>query len=224
MAPIRVLIVDDHAILREGLKMVLGLEPDLEVAGEAGNGRDGVSLAAQLQPNVVLLDVLMPGLDGIDACRQIKSANPDIRVLMLTSHTAAQAVEAAVLAGASGYLVQNGGRDELLGSVRAVAQGESLLSPSVAAEVLARFTVLARKERERENDLLSGREKEVLALVARGLTNRQIAAELVLSENTARNHLSHILDKLGLSRRAQVAAYAAQRGLLEPPQSGQRQG
>jgi two-component system response regulator DevR len=224
MPPIRVLIVDDHAILREGLKMVLGLEPDLAVAGEAGNGRDGVRLAAQLQPDVVLLDVLMPGLDGIDACRQMKSARPETQVLMLTSHSAAQAVEAAVLAGASGYLLKNGGREELLRGIRAVAQGESLLSPSVAAEVLARFTTLARKERQRENDLLSDREKEVLALVARGLTNRQIAAELVLSENTARNHLSHILDKLGLSRRAQVAAYAAQRGLLEPPQAGQGQG
>jgi DNA-binding NarL/FixJ family response regulator len=199
--------------------MVLGLEPDLQVAGEAGNGRDGVRLAAQLQPDVVLLDVLMPGLDGIDACRQIKSARPDTRVLMLTSHTAAQAVEAAVLAGASGYLLKNGGREDLLRGIRAVAQGESLLSPSVAAGVLARFTDLARKERERENDLLSDREKEVLALVARGLTNRQIAGELVLSENTVRNHLSHILDKLGLSRRSQVAAYAAQRGLLEPPSS-----
>jgi DNA-binding NarL/FixJ family response regulator len=222
MAPIRVLIVDDHAILREGLKMVLGLEPDLAVVGEAGNGREGVRLAAQLQPDVVLMDVLMPGLDGIDACRQIKSALPDTRVLMLTSHSAAQAVEASVLAGASGYLLKNGGREDLLRGIRAVAQGESLLSPSVAAEVLARFAALARKERERENDLLSDREKEVLALVARGLTNRQIAAELVLSENTVRNHLSHILDKLGLSRRSQVAAYAAQRGMLEPPASGQR--
>ena len=222
MAPIRVLIVDDHAILREGLKMVLGLEPDLQVVGEAGNGRDGVRQAERLQPDVVLMDVLMPGLDGIDACRQIKSALPDARVLMLTSNTAAQAVEASVLAGASGYLLKNGGREDLLKGIRAVAQGESLLSPSVAAEVLARFAVLARKERERENDLLSDREKEVLALVARGLTNRQIAAELVLSENTVRNHLSHILDKLGLSRRAQVEAYAVQRGLLEPPASGQR--
>jgi len=222
MPVIRILIVDDHAILREGLKMVLGLEADLQVVGEAGNGRDGVRLAMQLQPDVVLLDVLMQGLDGIDACRQIKSVRPDTRVLMLTSHDAAQAVEAAVLAGASGYLLKNGGREDLLKGIRAVAQGESLLSPSVAAQVLERFALLTRKEREREQDLLSDREKQVLALVARGLTNRQIAAELVLSENTVRNHISHILDKLDLSRRSQVAAYAAQRGLLEPPPSGQR--
>ena len=222
MPVIRILIVDDHAILREGLKMVLGLEADLEVVGEADNGQEGVGLAARLKPDVVLLDVLMQGMDGIDACRQIKSVRPDTRVLMLTSHDAAQAVEAAVLAGASGYLLKNGGREDLLKGIRAVAQGEALLSPSVAAQVLERFALLTRKEREREQDLLSDREKQVLALVARGLTNRQIAAELVLSENTVRNHISHILDKLDLSRRSQVAAYAAQRGLLEPPPSGQR--
>lgn len=215
MSAIRILLVDDHAILREGLKMVLGLEPDLDVVGEAANGKEGVELALKLRPQLVLMDVLMTGIDGIDACRQIKSQLPDTKVLMLTSHDAAQAVEAAVLAGASGYLLKNGGREDLLQGIRAVAEGQSLLSPSITAKVLERFAHLTRKERERENDLLSQREKEVLVLVARGLTNREIAAELVITENTVRNHISHILDKLGLSRRSQAATYAVQHRLLD---------
>jgi DNA-binding NarL/FixJ family response regulator len=194
--------------------MVLGLEADFAVVGEAASGREAVAQATRLRPDVVLMDVLMDEVSGIDACREIKSAFPETRVLMLTSHDAAQAVEASVLAGASGYLLKNGGRDDLLKGIRAVARGESLLSPSITAQVLDRFADLSRKERERENDVLSEREKEVLVLVARGLTNRQIAAELVISENTVRNHLSHILDKLDLSRRSQVAAYAVQRGFL----------
>jgi DNA-binding NarL/FixJ family response regulator len=214
MAAIRILVVDDHGIVREGLKMVLSLEPDFEVVGEAASGREAVAQATRLQPDVVLMDVLMDEVSGIEACRQIKSALPETRVLMLTSHGAAQAVEASVLAGASGYLLKNGGREDLLKGIRAVAHGESLLSPSITAQVLGRFADLSRKERERENDVLSEREKEVLVLVAQGMTNRQIAAELVISENTVRNHLSHILDKLDLSRRSQVAAYAARHGLL----------
>jgi two-component system, NarL family, response regulator DevR len=221
MAAIKILVVDDHGIVREGLKMVLSLEADFAVVGEAASGKEAVDQALRLRPDVVLMDVLMDEVNGIDACRQIKSALPDIKVLMLTSHDAAQAVEASVLAGASGYLLKNGGREDLLKGIRAVAQGESLLSPRVTAQVLERFASLTRKERERENDLLSEQEKEVLVLVARGLTNRQIAAELIISENTVRNHLSHILDKLDLSRRSQVAAYAAQHGLL--PHDDQRE-
>jgi DNA-binding NarL/FixJ family response regulator len=214
MASIKILVVDDHGIVREGLKMVLGLEEDFQVVGEASSGPEAVAQATRLLPDVVLMDVLMNEGNGIDACRQIMSVLPDTRVLMLTSHEAAQAVEASVLAGASGYLLKNGGREDLLRGIRAVAQGESLLSPSVTAQVLGRFADLTLREREREKDILSEREKEVLVLVAQGMTNRQIASELVLSENTVRNHLSHILDKLDFSRRSQVAAYAAQRGLL----------
>ena len=214
MATIRILVVDDHGIVREGLKMVLSLEADFEVVGEAASGREAVAQPTRLQPDVALMDVLMDEVSGIDACRQIKSARPETRVLMLTSHDATQAVEASVLAGASGYLLKNGGREDLLKGIRAVASGESLLSPSITAQVLGRFADLSRKERERENDILSEREKEVLVLVAQGMTNRQIAGELIISENTVRNHLSHILDKLDLSRRSQVAAYAARHGLL----------
>ena len=216
MAQIRILVVDDHGIAREGLKMVLGLEPDFDVVGEAANGEQAVARALKLRPDVVLMDVLMAGTDGIEACRRIKNDLPDTKVLMLTSYDAAQAVESALLAGASGYLLKNGGREDLLKGVRAVATGQSLLSPDITAKVLERFADLTRRERERENDLLSEREKEVLGLVARGMTNREIAADLILSEHTVRNHISHILDKLSLSRRSQAAIYAAQHGLLEP--------
>ena len=216
MSTIRIMVVDDHGIVREGLKMVLALESDFDVVGEAASGDEAIASAPNLRPDVVLMDVLMAGTDGIDACRQIKSALPDTRVLMLTSHDETLAVEAAVLAGASGYLLKNGGREDLIKGIRAVAQGESLLSPSVAAKVLGRFADLTRKERERQNDLLSDREKEVLVLVAQGDTNKEIAAKLVLSENTVRNHVSHVLDKLDLSRRSQMATYAAQHGLLDP--------
>ena len=215
MSTIRIMVVDDHGIVREGLKMVLALESDFDVVGEAASGDEAIASAPNLRPDVVLMDVLMAGTDGIDACRQIKSALPDTRVLMLTSHDETLVVEAAVLAGASGYLLKNGGREDLIKSIRAVAQGESLLSPSVAAKVLGRFADLTRKERERQNDLLSDREKEVLVLVAQGDTNKEIAAKLVLSENTVRNHVSHVLDKLDLSRRSQMATYAAQHGLLD---------
>ena len=215
MTTIKILIADDHGILREGLKMVLGLEEDCQVVGEAASGKEAIQQAAVLRPDVVLMDVLMQDTNGIDACRQIRSALPDTKVLMLTSHEAAPAVEASVLAGASGYLLKNGGREDLLRGIRAVARGESLLSPSVTSQVLERFADLTRKEQQRENDLLSNREKEVLVLVAQGMTNREIASELIISENTVRNHLSHILDKLDLSRRSQVAVYAAQRGMLK---------
>jgi DNA-binding NarL/FixJ family response regulator len=144
---IKILVVDDHGIVREGLKMVLNLEPDFAVVGEAASGKEAVDQALRLRPDVVLMDVLMDEVNGIDACRQIKSALPETRVLMLTSHDAAQAVEASVLAGASGYLLKNGGRDDLLKGIRAVAQGESLLSPRVTAQVLERFASLTRKER-----------------------------------------------------------------------------
>ncbi len=214
-----ILIVDDHAIVREGLKMVLDLEADLEVVGQASDGGQAVAMASELTPDLVLMDVLMEGpggSDGIDACRQIKSNLPDTRVLMLTSHSASEAVEAAVLAGASGYLLKNGGREELLAGIRAVVAGDLLLAPSVTSDVLSRLGELTRGGQSPEEDLLTGREKEVLALVAEGLTNREIAGRLIISDNTVRNHVSHIMDKLDITRRSQAAAYAVRRGIAGP--------
>lgn len=215
MQRIRVMVVDDHEVVRLGLQAVLESEDDLEFVGGAGDAQGALREAEVSRPDVVLMDVRMPGLSGIEACRLLRERLPETRVLMLTSFGDEEAVFASIMAGASGYLLKNTGRRELLRAVRAAAGGESQLDPSVTGRVLARLRDLAAKEEDRESALLSEREKEVLALVARGHTNREIAAELVISENTARNHVSRILGKLGLTRRSEAATFAAQHGLLE---------
>ena len=159
------------------------------------------------------MDVRMPGLDGIQACRMLREVLPETKVVMLTSYSDEQAVMASIMAGASGYLLKNTRRAELLNAVRSAAAGESLLDPGVTARVLARLRELSVKEEDREVALLSEREKEVLALVAQGLTNKEIAAQLIIGENTARNHVSRILDKLDMSRRSEAAAFAVEHGL-----------
>ncbi len=224
MVDLRVVLVDDHRVVRDGLRMVLEAEGDIRVVGEAGDGRLGVELAQQLRPDIVLLDVLMPGMDGIETCREIKSRSPETKVLMLTSATEEDAVEGAILAGAAGYLLKNLGRQELLWAIRRAAEGASLLDPQVTARMMQRLKGLAEREREREAERLSEREKEVLALVAEGRTNREIGERLFISENTARNHVIRILDKLGLSRRSEAAAYAARHGLERPEGSAKGPG
>ena len=153
-------------------------------------------------------------MDGIEACRALREKLPETRVVMLTSYSDEEAVMASIMAGAAGYLLKNTGRADLIEAVRSAARGESLLDPGVTARVLSRLRDLASKEQDREVASLSDREKEVLALVADGLTNKEIAETLIISENTARNHVSRILDKLGLTRRSEAATFAAQHGLL----------
>ena len=215
MKPIRVMIVDDHEVVRLGLRAVLEPEDDIQVVADAATADAAIREAQIKRPNVVLMDVRMPGKDGIQACREIRERLPATRVLMLTSYSEEQAVLAAVLAGASGYLLKNVGRAELLRAIRVVAAGESLLDPAVTSSVLARLKELSSRE-DPEVALLSKREREVMALVAEGRTNKEIAGELIISENTARNHVSRILDKLGLTRRSEAATFAAQHGLLRP--------
>ena len=215
MPAIRVMVVDDHEVVRSGLKAILEPEDDLEVVGEAGSASEAIQRVQRLDPHVILMDVRMGEMSGIEACRLIRSAHPQVSVLMLTSFGEGEAVMASIMAGASGYLLKNVGRADLIKAIRAVVGGENLLDPAVTKQVMARLAQLAAKEDERAVQDLSGREKEVLVLVARGLTNREIAAELVISENTARNHVSRILEKLGLTRRSEAAAFAAQHGLLK---------
>ncbi|MDA0770772.1 MAG: response regulator transcription factor [Chloroflexi bacterium] len=211
---IKLMIVDDHEVVRLGLRSALELEDDMELMGDFADAKEALREAELLKPDVVLMDVRMPGMDGIEACRAMRDITPETRVIMLTSYSDQQAVFASIMAGASGYLLKNTGRADLLNAVRSVAGGVSLLDPAVTKQVLEKLKALTVKEEAREVEMLSDREREVLALVADGLTNKEIAAQLVISGNTARNHVSRILDKLGLNRRSEAAAFAAQHGLL----------
>ncbi len=215
MEPIKVLIVDDHEVVRLGLRSALDGVPDISVVGDAGDGATGVSEAGVLRPDVVLMDVRMPDMDGIEACRAIREALPDSRVVMLTSYTDEDAVMASIMAGACGYLLKNTGRVELLDAIRRASLGESLLDPGVTTPIITRLRELSAKEEDREVALLSEREREVLGLVARGLTNQQIAEALVISPNTVRNHVSRILEKLDMSRRSEAASFATRHGLVD---------
>ena len=214
---IRLMVVDDHEVVRTGLKAILEPENDIDVVAEAGSAQQAARMADTFEPDVILMDVRMEGMSGIEACRIIKSAHPSINVLMLTSFAEDEAVTSAIMAGASGFLLKNVNRADLLKAIRAVSQGQSLLDPAVTKSVMDRFANLLESEHDRALDAISSREREVLSLIAQGMTNRQIAEKLVISENTARNHVSRILDKLGLARRSEAAVFAAQHGLA--PQS-----
>ncbi len=210
---ITVLLVDDHEIVRTGLRAVFELEPDIEVVAEAADAPGALRAALAARPDVVLMDIRMETGDGISACRDLKAALPEAKVLMLTSFGTEEAVVSSIMAGASGFLLKNTGRDALVGAVRALAAGQSLLDPAVTGQVMRRLVSLANDAGPGELAELTAREREVLALVAEGKTNREIAAALVISEATARNHVSHIFEKLGLSRRSEAAALAARLGL-----------
>jgi DNA-binding NarL/FixJ family response regulator len=217
MSEIRVLVVDDHEVVRAGLRTVLADAEDIAIVGDAANAEEAVARAQALRPDIVLMDVRLAGesdVGGVEACREIRSLLPETRVLMFSSYGEREAVVSSVMAGAAGYITKNIGRAQLLGALRAVARGESLLDSKVTGPLLDRLKELAAKEQP-SDDPLSPREREVLTLIARGLTNREIAQELTISEHTARNHVTNILDKLGLSRRAEAAVYASRLGLLD---------
>jgi DNA-binding NarL/FixJ family response regulator len=215
---IRVMLVDDHEILRTGIRAVFELEDDIEVVAEAADGPGALVEAKKARPDVVLMDIRMGTGDGITACRELKAEVPETRVLMLTSFGTEEAVLSSLMAGASGFLLKNTGRDGLLNAVRTVATGGSLLDPAVTGAMVQKLVALATQTGPDELSELTGREREVLALVAKGRTNREIAADLVISEATARNHISHIFEKLGLSRRSEAAALATRLGLGQSPQ------
>jgi len=209
MAKIRILIVDDHEITRVGLRTTFEPEPDLAVVGEASNGAEALAKMAVLDPQLVLMDVRMEKMGGIEACREIKSRYPDVRILMLTSYTDEDAVISSILAGASGYLLKHLSRAELLRSIRLVAAGQTLIDANATQQALDRISQTPGWE-------LTEREREVLTLIARGYTNKLIADALTVTEKTARNHVSHILEKLGLSRRSEAAVFAVEHKLVPP--------
>lgn len=210
--PIRLFITDDHAIVRSGIRAVAATQPDIEVVGEAENGRIAVELVAQLQPDVVLMDLVMPEMDGIEAIRQITEADPTARILVLTSFAADDKVFPAIKAGAMGYLLKESGADELLEAIRGVHGGETMLHPAIARRLLDEVARPSKAQPPTEEPLTE-REVDVLRLVARGQSNREIAAELVISEATVRTHVSNVLAKLHLASRTQAALYALREGI-----------
>ena len=216
---IRVLVADDHMVVRQGIRSLLQAEPDLQVVGEAGDGRDAVRLARELQPDVVVMDLAMPGMDGMEATRAIKRTLPQTHVLALTVHESDEYFFRVLQAGASGYVLKRAAASELLSAVRAVAHGEVFLFPAVAKKLLADYLMRAQTRDERETrDLYAGltaREHEILTLIAEGLTNREIAERLMLSLSTVQTHYTHILEKLNLQNRAELIKYAIRRGLIE---------
>ena len=215
---IRVLLVDDHALFRRGLRATLELEPDMAVVGESGDGADAVRRAAETLPDVVLMDVRMPGRGGIEACSAIKDAAPSAKIIMLTMSDDEADLYSAVKAGASGYLLKDLPVDEVASSIRAVQAGQSLISPMLASKLLTEFAAMVKRGdpvQAVSSPRLTAREMEVLRLVARGLNNRDIARELFISENTVKNHVRNILEKLQLHSRMEAVVYAVREKLLD---------
>jgi NarL family two-component system response regulator LiaR len=211
MAPIRVLIADDHAILRKGICALLGTEPDIEVVGETADGRETVAQAGVLNPDVILMDLVMPNMDGIEATRQITLERPGVRVLVLTSFAADDKVFPAIKAGALGYILKDSGPAELVQAIHQVYRGQPSLGPSIALKML--HELQHPPDRLPMPEPLSERELEVLRLLAQGKSNRELADELFISEPTVRTHVSNILGKLHLASRTQAALYALKEGL-----------
>jgi len=210
-SPIRVLIADDHAILRKGIRALLGTEPDMEVVGETGDGLETVAQAEALHPDVILMDLVMPKMDGIEATRRIAADQPGVRILVLTSFAADDKVFPAIKAGALGYILKDSGPAELVQAIHQVHQGQPSLEPSIALKMLQEISHPARQPPT--PDPLSEREMEVLRLLAQGKSNREIADQLVITELTVRTHVSNILGKLHLASRTQAALYALKEGL-----------
>jgi len=216
--PIRVLVVDDQELFRRGLTMLLAVEDGLEVVGEAGDGLEGVELAERAAPDVVLLDVRMPKKSGIEACTAIKETVPSAKIIMLTVSDEEADLYEAVKSGASGYLLKDSSIEEVAQAVRVVADGQSLISPSMAIKLIDEFKQMAKPERATGPALrLTERELDVLRLVAQGHSNKEIAARLFISENTVKNHVRNMLEKLQLHSRMEAVMYAVRENLLELP-------
>jgi DNA-binding NarL/FixJ family response regulator len=209
----KVIICDDQEIVRDGLELLLKLEHDIEIVGIASDGAEAVELVAQKQPDLVMMDLKMPVMNGVDATRQIKARFPTVKVLVLTTFGTEDWVLEAIRAGASGYLLKDATREEVLNAIRGTVEGKTFIDPSVAGKLLGEITGGKKKPAAVLTDKLTQREIEVLQLLAKGLSNEDIAKKLFLSEGTVRNHISSIVTKLGVSDRMQAAVMAIQHGL-----------
>lgn len=211
---IKVLIVDDHKVVRQGLCTFLELQKDITVVGEAEDGQVAVEMVRKLGPNVVLMDLVMPRLDGISATRQVRALGSDVKVIALTSFTEDDKVFPAIQAGASSYLLKDVSPDDLVDAIRAVHRGESRLHPDIARKLMEQVASQASLHRETRFEEVTDRERDVVRLVAQGRSNQEIAQELVISEKTVKTHVSNILTKLQLEDRTQLAIYAIRKGLV----------
>jgi DNA-binding NarL/FixJ family response regulator len=212
-AKIRVLLVDDHGVVRKGLQMYLGLDPELEVVGEAVNGAEAVDIAERLRPDVILMDLIMPVMDGLIAIRQIKLTQPEVEIIALTSFLEDEKVYKAIHAGAMGYLLKDARAEELAAAIKAASRGEVQLHPEAAKRLIREVRMPESAEK------LTERETEVLRLVAKGMSNKTIAHRLVVSEKTVKSHVSNVLSKLHLHSRTQAALYALRAGLVSLEES-----
>jgi DNA-binding NarL/FixJ family response regulator len=211
---IRVLVADDQAMVRSGFRMLLGSEPDIEVVAEASNGVEAVQKAARFEPTVVLMDIRMPDLDGLQATRQIIAADPAARILILTTFDLDEYVYEALRAGASGFVLKDDPPEQLIAAVRTVAAGDALLSPSVTKRVIKQFTRVPRPSPPKELDELTDREREIFVLIADGLSNAEIGERLYISDTTVKTHITHIFQKLGVRDRVQAVVLAYRTGVF----------
>ncbi|OLF12030.1 DNA-binding response regulator [Actinophytocola xinjiangensis] len=216
MTALRVVLADDQDLVRAGFRVILGTERDIEVVGEAGDGLAAVELAVRLLPDVVLMDVQMPGVDGLEATRRILGEHPEVRVVILTTFDREDYLFEALRSGASGFLLKNASPEDLVESVRIVARGDALLSPEVTRRVIARFSEPRGPRTSSRPPQLTDREYEVLVALARGASNAEIAAELFLGETTVKTHVSRVLTKLDLRDRTHAVVYAYENGVVAP--------
>jgi len=213
---IRVLVADDQSLVRGGFRMLLAGAPDMEIVAEASNGLEAVDKAARFHPTVVLMDIRMPELDGLEATRRILAADEEARILILTTFDLDEYVYEALRSGASGFVLKDEPPEQLLAAIRTVAAGEALLSPSITKRVIKQFARTPRPAPPKEFDELTSREQEVFRLIAEGLSNVEIGQQLYISDTTVKTHITHILQKLGLRDRVQAVVLAYQTGLFEP--------